>query len=302
MKQIYYLSIVCVYLMTCSLSLDAQDVAGKLLATVEDQKYNQIKGAGKTLDDKPHGAWVYFFNKSYVKYQDGHYENGKKVGTWKTYASNVERVIAVGAWEDGLLKDWRWVNMNGVTKIHIKAEKGISPAAAQKIEIIANAIIPTRTKEKQAALFNRDANIEKGSLELFGDVLKEHNITAEVRYWNYNNRLGEERFYGNQQEKLRFQYQYAFGEISKKHIWENEIQLQTIVYDIKNKNHLRIFEYHENGRKKLDYNKDKETGRFGFIIAYHPNGQKHYQGYYKENQPTGKWKYWDEKGNRVKNK
>lgn len=271
-----------------------------LLETLKEQRGRQIKKVGQTLNEQNHGRWVYFF-EDHVKYQEGEFKEGKKVGTWLTYTSDISNSnpIAKETWVNGKMMEWEYLNRKGDTKIRIKIKEGLAPNEAIKIQSISNAIAPTIKKDRKEKRFSETMNVVKGSLNFLSNIFKGCQQESVMQYWNFNNNLEEERFFENGFEKLRNEYVYNFGVLQKKHIWKNEELIQTISYDSQNPKEKLVTDYYVVGYKKAEYNEHQETGKFGYYVEFYPNGRKKIEGEYKADKRAGKWKYWDENGKRI---
>ena len=64
----------------------------------------------------------------------------------------------------------------------------------------------------------------------------------------------------------------------------------------------RFFWWHENGNRSTVGQFDRAGDRNGRWIWWHENGMKKIEGSYKDDQPSGVWRSWDQTGKLIKNK
>lgn len=84
--------------------------------------------------------------------------------------------------------------------------------------------------------------------------------------------------------------------------YKDKLQVKMHGYYDKEKQRHGVWEYYTQEGIKISTSMYWHGVKEGFSIVYYPNGAQRYVGEYKNGQKTGKWDFYDNKGNLVQSK
>jgi antitoxin component YwqK of YwqJK toxin-antitoxin module len=276
----------------------AQDFTGPIDRILLSEYRNKIVGEGTTKEGLKEGKWVFYTNREAgIKYSEGMYLAGRKMGNWKTYRPSQYGKIKTKEIHrnDSLFRLTYFID-TGEKGYEMIAEKGLSVAASVDLEKVCYHL-PAIT----IALIGRvDLHvIREKCLNLFAVALRMHKSNATLKHWDTDGALIESRTIENGTD-YRTLYAYQAGMKIREDFFINDTLQQKKYLLQGSKTNFELQLYYSNGQLKEKQTYVNTTLKTGKWTTYFPSGKKKAARAYKKDQLHGSVKEWDEAGNLTK--
>ena len=269
MKKLLLILIVC-----CSLKGFGQDwneFKDSIQKIIQGDYGKKISGKGviDSLQLKQ-GKWTFFIsNNIEKKHSEGTFLNDKKFGRWETFYLNTSnRVKTKEVYKGDSLFHLTYYSEVLVKKIELISEVGLSKTSSKEIEKICY--------HSQSIIFML---MDKGyspndakhkMIDFISSLLLENKDSATLKFWNYDKLLCDIRTFNN-------------GIMSQE------------VIDYYSKNPSK-YSYFINGIKTEEKQLIETNPNHFQITKFFSNGKRSSQTTFKNGQPIGNHKEWDESG------
>lgn len=229
-----------------------------------------LTGIGEVRNDIKNGKWTFYYNvEDSSIHSIGKYENGLKIGTWKTYRKKTgpNRIESVQTWNNGHLKQVDFfldqTDSKKVTECNITGNLSIQ--SSKKIKDIIN----YHKVYIMEHLGTGDFHSSNYDLYNFiSDVLIKDSVESFSSFWTFENDLGETREIGEKgYEKSIFEYQKYTHKLFNESYYLNDVLTYTKHYDLSVSDVFTITKFHANGTKKSIeiFKKDKLHGTCKYL-------------------------------------
>jgi antitoxin component YwqK of YwqJK toxin-antitoxin module len=141
-------------------------------------------------------------------------------------------------------------------------------------------------------------SLEKHLLKRMKDVYMEAGAEGYLKHKNANNKpvLYEEFSQGMITKGVYCEFENEL--CYSKQIFINDTLREKHIYMLGVPSDVDIYTYYDNAYLNEIKRYRGDSIKFGRWMGFYDNGQKKYIGSYLNGKRTGKWKYWDEEGNK----
>ncbi|MFZ6053193.1 toxin-antitoxin system YwqK family antitoxin [Halocola ammonii] len=279
--------------------------------TTEYWNNGQKRVEGKVVDGNRDSTWHTWNEEGHLTWT-GHYNNGIPAGEWIFYRDSalIEKWVL---WESGQLKQWKRYFEFDTTRIYttIDFPQPVEPETYAKFTQLEQGIYEELFKYLETGVEENIGEMNKGNIAKFlhfgfyGATHDEFLSQYEEReiVWRLDTLRRSKIFSFWDEMELPFVLKY-FGE-------ENQVT-HRYEYNQPDIDSHSIFVYKEDEPydlyKKIFYvykKKRKEQLNFTgpntyYQKTYYPSGELESEGFFKEGQKHGNWKYYDKDGNQTR--
>lgn len=300
------------FILAPSLSLEAQTISSYINEQYNNyyskEEINDIVGSGEYDEDgMPDGFWTYHLKTDVNrKYYEGRYDHGRREGVWKNYSitlpanyANNEGLIRLWeVWKEGKLYQWK----GGANFIVINFENGVDEEMAAELRRLDEAFefMYRSTKGDNYNDIRSESlpSLAKRLFERIKDVYMDTDAAGNITFYSETKKEELYEEFNNGKLTKGTYCDFEGGICYSKQVYLNDTLREKYLYMLGEPSDVDIYTYYSNGFLKEVNRYRGDSVKFGRWMGYYPDGGKKYLGSYIHGEKSGKWKYWDEEGNK----
>ncbi len=270
------------------------------------EEINDIIGTGEFDENgNPHRFWSYrLITDANIKYYEGNYINGKREGVWKNfsvtlpanYSNNDGLIRSWEVWKEGRLYQWK----GGANHIEIVFLDGIDENSANEIRRLDEAFENMyRSTKGDNYNYLRSESIPSLAKELCDRIKTIYLVTDVTGRLTFNTDTKQAELYeefDNGKITRGIYYDYEGQTCYSKQIFVNDTLSEKYMYMLGVESDVDIYTYHTNSYLKEIKRYRGDSVKFGKWMGYYSDGAKKYCGSYVKGKKSGKWKFYDQNG------